>query len=150
MLLCYNNSHIRDRPATKIRIYFIANVSFAIFQILWKTTLRKPPQVYFYLEVTNKSKGIRLRPANVVNLQSWQLALINDVQVLDCFMEKSMFQLRYLTLIFVYHQYVKTYSNLFMAFIYFFFCFYCVTEMLNSIQDQRKVKSFLFLVVTGM
>ena len=31
-----------------------------------------------------------------------------------------------------------------------FFCFYCVTEMLNSIQDQKKIKSFLFLVVTGM
>ena len=76
------------------------------------------------------------------------------------FMEKSVFQLRYLKLIFVYPRYVKTlshypryvktFSHLIIAFIYSFFCFYSVTEMLNTIQDQRKVKSFLFLVVTGM
>ena len=65
-------------------------------------------------------------------------------------MEKSMFQLRYLTLIFVYSQYVKTYSHLFIAFISSFFCFYCATGMLNPIQDERKIKSLLFLVVTGM
>ena len=61
--------------------------------------------------------------------------------------KKAMFQLRYLTLIFVYPWYVKTYDHLFIAFICSFFAF---TEMLNPIQDQRKVESFIFLVVTGM
>ena len=48
-------------------------------------------------------------------MQSWQLALINGVQVLGYFMEKSMFQLMYLTLIFVYPRYVQIYSHLFIT-----------------------------------
>ena len=59
----------------------------------------------------------------ILNLQSWLLALVNGMQVLDCFMEKSMFQWRYLAIIFVYPQYVKTYSHLFIALFYPFFAF---------------------------
>ena len=62
------------------------------------------------------------------------------------FMEKSIYQLKYLTQIFVY----QNLFSLVYCFYLFLFCFYCVTEMLNPIQDQRKIKNFLFGVVTGM
>ena len=62
------------------------------------------------------------------------------MQVLRCFMEKFMFQLRYLTLIFVYPQYVKTYSHLFIAFVYsFFLLLLCSVE---SNPGPKKSKEF--------
>ena len=52
-----------------------------------------------------------------------------------------MFQLRYLTLIFVYPQYVNLFSFV-NTFIYSFFCFYCVTEMLNDVLTLLTLSIF--------